>query len=211
MSRYSVDSSLKNNGWSLIEAILLTSIIALFFNAMQLVNSVENKNRNSVNMLANQLAFGLILLFTVVLLSQSWFSIPQAVLRMYGLADVENVRIVFNKNECEVLTQFEVKYIFKPDSNICTINHGTILSAVGSDYYIASEDGKKFALPQHSANVVRLPRSTVQMKIKRIRTAVNEKLHQVSYSILNNGKTIEKATLTFNFYSKEKGLKCKKF
>jgi hypothetical protein len=111
---------------------------------------------------AAQISFGLLLLVIILFLSQSWFSIPQAVLKMYSLTDVENVSIIFDEKGCSIIKQLGIRYTGTDKSNTCSINHATIISDIGNDRLIDSEERKRFAVSKSNSTVVKLPAPTIK-------------------------------------------------
>jgi hypothetical protein len=176
--------------------------MSLIFNAIYLTNSVEKKENNSGQSIIKQFGFGLLLVFIIVVVSNSWFSIPQAVLKTYGLADVENVRLAVGKDDCKSIKQLGIQHIIKKD-DICVINNATIISAVGADYYIKSTDNKRFALPQSSVKISRMPIAPLQIKVNEVVDKENN-VAQINYTVSNEQRiAVRNISLTFYVFDQE--------
>lgn len=152
-SRYATSDFGRSDESQGLILVIVLSVSCLIFNGIIFASLIENRNTKEQGVL-RQLGFGLLLLTLIIMASQSWFSIPQAVLRMYGLADVENVSVVFDEKGCSTIRQIGIRHIYNDKDKSCSINHAAIVSDVGSDRYISSEEMKRFTISKTTSTIV---------------------------------------------------------
>jgi hypothetical protein len=139
----------------------------------------------------------------MLVLNQSIFSIPQLILSLYGMADVENVKINFSEEGCETLKQFDVRYLKKGDGKNCSVNHAKLISAIGSESVIETIDGKEIAFPSDTLRITKLPRTQIELKLNQT-IDENNNLKKLDFNVTNHGSKINKLTIVL-FYFNEDG------
>ena len=158
-SEYSRPESLGD----LINGIFFVSAICLLFSSALLANkaSANSDNPNPLNSVLQYAGTGLFILFFVITFTNSWFTIPQAVLNIYGLVDVDGVEIAVDKEHCKTLDALGVRYIINERNEVCILRNSKIESKIGVNFLIKTEDGKRIHLPKNVITLSELPPSGI--------------------------------------------------
>lgn len=199
ISRYAIASFEKNDSWVMLGVVAMTSTLCLMMN-LALFSSFNYKPGGKNNFgIIKQLAGGSLLLLIVITLCQSFFSIPQLVLKLYGLADVENVEMRFKKEECGLIKQMNIRYLQDKDGESCVVRHSKILSAIGSDFFIETEDEKRFSFAKDKVEIVEIPASRIILTLTENIDAEGN-LKNLSFEVLNRGGNVDKIMLFLSYY-----------
>ena len=82
-------------------------------------------------------------------------------MKIYGLADIDGMELVVNKETCTALEALDIKYIIKENSNLCVLRNARIESKIGVEFLIKTEDGKRIRLPKGAITLGELPSSGI--------------------------------------------------
>ena len=150
-SKYSVQTFPKNDFAKLVAVIALTCAAVLSLNFGQCMKAIDDKESGRSSFKTHAF-FSAMVLFVVVLLSSSYFLFSQAALKVYGLADVENIDILFTEEGCKTLRGFEENFIYNENGKGCLLRHAKLVSAIGTKNLIQAENGRRFAVSKSDSN-----------------------------------------------------------
>jgi hypothetical protein len=142
-SQYSIQTIAENNIINLVIMIAGTFLVVLSLNTAQLMASLDS-SKSSLGKFFIHFKFSGLVLLVVVAMSSNYFLFAQVALKLYGLADVVNIDILFSAKGCEVLRGLEINYVYIETDKNCRLPHATLVSAIGTKNLILAENGRRF-------------------------------------------------------------------
>ncbi len=150
-SKYSVQTVPQDGFLKLVTVIAGTCLAILSLNAAQCMKAIDDKEKGRSSFTTHAF-FSILVLTVVILMSSSYFLFSQAALKVYGLADVENIDILFTEEGCKVLRGFGINYAYNENGKSCLLRHAKLVSAIGTKNLIQAENGRKFAVSKNDSN-----------------------------------------------------------
>ncbi|MFQ5674301.1 MAG: hypothetical protein ACE5G1_00265 [bacterium] len=137
-------STLPANDWTLIWAILL----ALSINLGALRLSLEqSSDRKSLAVYVKMLLLGVIFFFIVTSMTSTWLLIPEGIVRLYGLGNLETADLILSSEGCTLVKELGENMTSKNESNLCRLQRVSILNRLGGIYYLESSEGVRYTIP----------------------------------------------------------------